>query len=139
MNFRKRAQSPTLGFQIAPMVDILLVLLVFFIVTWNFAITENELDVKIPTAVSAKEQQPVANQTVLNIRKDGTVIMNRQELSLEDLRQKLTQLAELYPDYAIIVRGDEGLPFKDLMAVLDICNQAKIWNVAFATAVAPQN
>ena len=137
MNFRKRAQSPLLGFQIAPMVDILLVLLVFFIVTWNFALTENELDVKIPSAVSAKEQQPVANQTVLNIRRDGTVVMNRKELSREDLLVKLKQLADLYPDYAIIVRGDEGLEFRDLMAVLDICNQAKIWNVAFATAVVP--
>jgi len=139
MNFRKRAQPQLLGFQIAPMVDILLVLLVFFIVTWNFALTENELDVKVPTAAAAKEQQPVANQTVLNVRKNGTVVMNRKELTLDDLRKKLTQLSELYPDYAIILRGDEKLPFRDLMAVMDICRQANIWNVAFATAVPQQN
>jgi len=138
MNFRKRAQPSTLGFQIAPMVDILLVLLVFFIVTWNFALTENEIDIKIPTAASAKEQQPVANQTVVNVRKDGTVVMNRKELSLDELRGKLEQLAELYPDYAIIIRGDKALPYEDLMAVMDICRQANIWNVAFATAVNPQ-
>ena len=135
MNFRKRAQPQLLGFQIAPMVDILLVLLVFFIVTWNFAITENELDVKVPTATAAKEQQPVANQTVLNVRKNGTVVMNRKELTLEELQKKLSQLAQLYPDYAIILRGDEHLPYKDLMAVMDVCRQANIWNVAFATAV----
>ena len=135
MNFRKRSQSPVLGFQIAPMVDILLVLLVFFIITWNFALTENELDVKIPSAVSAKEQHPVANQTVLNIREDGTVVMNRQPLSRDELLKRLTQLAELYPDYAIIIRGDKQLSFENLTAILDICNQAKIWNVAFATAV----
>ena len=121
------------------MVDILLVLLVFFIVTWNFAITENELDVKIPTASAAKEQQPVANQTVLNVRKNGTVVMNRKELTLEALREKLSKLAELYPDYAVILRGDELLPYKDLMTVMDICRQANIWNVAFATSVSPQN
>jgi len=135
MNFRKRAQSPLLGFQIAPMVDILLVLLVFFIVTWNFALTENELDVKIPSAIAAEAQKPATNQTVLNIREDGTVVMNRQELSREELLKKLTQLSELYPDYAIIVRGDKALPFEDLVAILDICKQANIWNVAFATAV----
>jgi len=139
MNFRKRAQPVLLGFQIAPMVDILLVLLVFFIVTWNFALTENELDVKIPTASAAKEQQPVANQTVLNIRKDGSVIMNRKPLTLDDLHKKLTTLSELYPDYAIILRADEGLSYKNLMAVMDICRQANIWNVAFATAAATQN
>ena len=134
MNFRKNNQPPLLGFQIAPMVDILLVLLVFFIVTWNFAITENELDVKIPSAVSAKEQQPVANQTVINIREDGTVMMNRKELSREELLQKLMQLSELYPDYAIIVRGDKELSYENLIAIMDILNQAKIWNVVFATA-----
>jgi biopolymer transport protein ExbD len=138
MNFRKRTQPQLLGFQIAPMVDILLVLLVFFIVTWNFALTENELDVKVPTASAAKEQQPVANQTVLNVRKNGTVVMNRKELTLDELRTKLAQLSELYPDYAIIVRGDKQLPFENLMAVMDICRQANIWNVAFATAISPQ-
>lgn len=139
MNFRKRAQPQLLGFQIAPMVDILLVLLVFFIVTWNFAMTENELDVKIPSAAAAKEQQPVANQTVINVRKNGTVVMNRKEMNLDDLRSKLKQLSELYPDYAIIVRGDEQLPFRDLMAVMDVCRQANIWNVAFATAIPQPN
>ncbi len=138
MNFRKRAQPQTLGFQIAPMVDILLVLLVFFIVTWNYAMTENELDVKVPTATAAKEQQPVANQTVLNVRRDGTVVMNRKQISLDELRARLLQLSELYPDYAIIVRGDQELSFNNLMAVMDICRQANIWNVAFATAVVSQ-
>lgn len=138
MNFRKRAQPQLLGFQIAPMVDILLVLLVFFIVTWNFALTENELDVKVPTAAAAKEQQPVANQTVLNVRKNGIVVMNRKELTLDELRKKLEVLSGLYPDYAIILRGDEQLPYKNLMAVMDVCRQANIWNVAFATAVSPQ-
>ncbi|MEI7958020.1 MAG: biopolymer transporter ExbD [Verrucomicrobiota bacterium] len=139
MNFRKRAQPQLLGFQIAPMVDVLLVLLVFFIVTWNFAITENELDVKVPTAAAAKEQQPVANQTVLNVRKNGTVVMNRKELTLGELRTKLAKLSELYPDYAIILRGDKQLPYEDLMSVMDVCRQANIWNVAFATAIPQQN
>ncbi|MEI6350047.1 MAG: biopolymer transporter ExbD [Verrucomicrobiota bacterium] len=134
MDFRKRAQPHLLGFQIAPMVDILLVLLVFFIVTWNFALTENELDVKVPTAANSKEQQPMVNQTVLNVRKDGTVVMEHKTLSPEQLRQKLAKLAELFPDYAIILRGDEQVPYKNLIAVLDICRQANIWNVAFATA-----
>jgi biopolymer transport protein ExbD len=138
MNFRKRAQPHLLGFQIAPMVDILLVLLVFFIVTWNFAITENELDVKVPTATSAKEQKNDVPPTIINVRKNGTVVMNRKELTLEELRNRLSQLSVLLPDTPIILRGDENLAYKDLMAVMDICRQANIWNVAFATA-AQQN
>jgi biopolymer transport protein ExbD len=49
MKLRKRAEPHVLGFQIAPMVDILLVLLCFFIVTWSFAKKELDLDVKVLT------------------------------------------------------------------------------------------
>ena len=138
MNFRKRSSPVLLGFQIAPMVDVLLVLLVFFIVTWHIALSENELDVKVPAASNAHEQQPYLNQVVLNIRKDGTVVLNKVPMSSSELKDKLSKLAELYPDQAVIVRGDEQLPYKDMIAVLDVCRAANIWNLIFATSIPPQ-
>lgn len=134
MKFRARAKPEVYGFQIAPMVDILLVLLVFFIVTWNFALSENELDVKIPSASQAKEQKPYAGQVVVNIRADGTVVMNRAPLSDDALVTKLTELSNLFPDQAVILRGDRRLPYERIVAVLDLCRAANIWNVAFATS-----
>ena len=136
MKFRHRTPPHVLGFQIAPMVDILLVLLCFFIVTWSFAQKENELDVKVPSAQNAKDSNPVVNQTVLNVRQDGTVVLNRKEISLSELSVKLRELSGLFSDYAIIVRGDERVPFRHIAAVLDTCREANIWNVAFATAKA---
>jgi biopolymer transport protein ExbD len=134
MKFRLRPQPYVVGFQIAPMVDILLVLLCFFIVTWSFARRENELDVKVPTAENAKETNPALNQNVLNVKVDGTVVWNRKAVGREELISRLTELAELFPDYAIIIRGDVDVKYKYINAVLDACHAAKIWNVAFATA-----
>ena len=133
MNFRKHAEPAILGFLIAPMVDILLVILVFFIVTWNFALSENELDVRVPTATKANETQPYVGQVVINIKSDGTVIVNRQPKSSQELLELLKKLSQLYPDQAVIVRGDQGVEYKHIVDVLDICRQADIWNVAFAT------
>ena len=133
MKFRKRQTPNIIGFQIAPMVDILLVLLCFFIVTWSFARKEMELDVKVPAAQSGKESNPMINQTVLNVKEDGSVVWNRKPTSLEDLSARLKQLANLYPDYAIILRGDERADYKYIVNVLDVCREANIWNVAFAT------
>lgn len=133
MKFRRREAPHVLGFQIAPMVDILLVLLCFFIVTWSFARKEMELDVKVPAAESSHDATSVMNQTVLNVRNDGAVILNRQQISLPDLLTKLKRLAELSPDYAIILRGDRNAPYKHIVSVLDVCRAANIWNVAFAT------
>ncbi len=133
MNFRRYAEPRVFGFMIAPMVDILLVVLVFFIVTWNFALTENELDVRVPSASKANEPQPYVGQVVINIRADGTIVVNRQAKTPAELLAQLKKLAGLYPDQAVIVRGDERVDYKHIVEVLDICRQADIWNVAFAT------
>jgi biopolymer transport protein ExbD len=133
MNFRKQAEPRVLGFMIAPMVDILLVVLVFFIVTWNFALTENELDVRVPTATKANEPQPYVGQVVINIAANGTIIVNRQQKSSQELLEQLKKLSQLYPDQAIIVRGDQAVDYKHIVDVLDVCRRADIWNVAFAT------
>jgi biopolymer transport protein ExbD len=133
MNFRKQAEPRIFGFLIAPMVDILLVVLVFFIVTWNFALSENELDVRVPSAAKANETQPYVGQVVINIKADGTIIVNRQAKTLPELLELLKKLSQLYPDQAAIVRGDQGVEYKHIVEVLDICRQADIWNVAFAT------
>lgn len=116
------------------MVDILLVLLVFFIVTWNFAISENELDIKIPSASKAKEPQSYVGQVVVNVKANGVITMNRKQMGAQDLRDKLKELSKIYPDQAVILRGDQNVPYKNIVDVLDICRTANIWNVAFATA-----
>src|SRR3954454_19222761 len=134
MKFRRRAAPNILGFQIAPMVDILLVLLCFFIVTWTFARRENELDVRLPTAENAKETNPALNQNVLNVKADGAVVWNRKTVGKDELQGRLTELASLFPDYAIIVRADRQTPWDYVHAVIDLVQGAGIWNVAFASA-----
>ena len=134
MKFRSRNEPAMVAFQIAPMVDILLVLLCFFVVTWSMARKENELDVRVPAAQAGQESNPVVNQTVLNVKADGTIVWDRKQITLDALREKLKSLSSLYPDYAIILRGDVKVDYERIVAVLDTCRQAGIWNVAFATS-----
>jgi biopolymer transport protein ExbD len=136
MRFKNRSEPVTVAFQIAPMVDILLVLLCFFVVTWSMARKENELDVRVPAAQAGQESNPVVNQTVLNVKSDGSVVWDRKPISKPDLLEKLRSLAALFPDYAIILRGDVKTDYEHIVQVLDTCRQAGIWNVAFATAKA---
>lgn len=133
MRFRTRQDPSIIAFQIAPMVDVLLVLLCFFIMTWSFARRENELDVKVPTAQNAHESNPVVNQTVINVRPNGTIVWNQKTVPANELLTRLKELSSIYPDYAIILRGDETTSYRNIMTVLDICRAANIWNVAFAT------
>ena len=134
MNFRSNVYPERIYFQIAPMVDILLFLLVFFIMTWNFARNEAEIDVKIPSAREGKENRRPVGEVILNVRKDGSVIMNRRVMGPEELQQSLTRISELYPDQAVVLRGDQDADYRYVVNVLDICRAANIWNVAFATS-----
>ena len=78
MNFRTHVYPERIVFQIAPMVDILLFLLVFFMLTWNFSRNEAELDVKVPAAREGKENRRPAGEVILNVKKDGAIVMNRR-------------------------------------------------------------
>jgi biopolymer transport protein ExbD len=134
MNFRRQPRPEVFGFQIAPMVDILLVLLVFFIVTWNFSLSEKELDVKIPSATNSKDSDAYVGQVVVNVKTDGSLVFNRQAIAPDELVAKLRELAKLYSDQAVILRGDRNVNYQSIVKALDLCRQANIWNVAFATA-----
>lgn len=120
-----------MGFQIAPMVDVLLVLLCFFILTWNFARKEMELSVKVPTAEHGEEPVLDVNQTVLNLKADGSLVMNTKPITYEKLGERMAELAQINPDYAIILRGDESVQYRYVAKVLDVCRGSGIWNVAF--------
>ncbi len=133
MNFRARVQAEPGGIQIAPMVDIVFLLLIFFLVTWNFARYETELDVKVPTAREGKETRRSVGEVILNVKRDGTIVMNRRELSPDQLREALSRIAQLYPDQAVVLRGDQEADYRHIVDVLDVCRSANIWNVAFAT------
>lgn len=135
MNFRSSAPPDRIVFQIAPFVDILLFLLVFFIMSWNFAQNnETELDVKVPAAKEGQESKRPVGEVILNVRRDGSVVMNRRAMNSEELKETLSRIAKLYPDQAVVLRGDQDVNYKYIVDALDVCRAANIWNVAFATS-----
>ena len=76
MNLRSHAPLHHPGIQLAPLVDVLLLLLIFFLLTWNAARNENELDVKVPKASAAKEKSAPVGDVVVNVKADGNVVVS---------------------------------------------------------------
>ena len=60
--------------------------------------------------------------------------MNRRPMSPDDLLAALSKVAALYPDQAVVLRGDQRVDYGTIVRTLDLCRRANIWNVAFATA-----
>ena len=134
MNFRSRNAPQHPGIQLAPLVDVLLLLLIFFLLTWNAARNENELDVKVPKASAAKEKAAPIGDVVVNVKADGNVVVNRRTLNPAELTEMLKSLVQLYPEQAVVIRGDESGAYKNVVGVLNVCSEAGVTNVAFATA-----
>jgi len=134
MNLRSRAQLHHPGIQLAPLVDVLLLLLIFFLLTWNAARNENELDVKVPKASEAKDKPASIGDVVVNVKTDGNVVVNRRTLTGAELTELLKGLVQLNSEQAVVIRGDEAGAYKNIIGVLNICTEAGITNVAFATA-----
>jgi biopolymer transport protein ExbD len=134
MNLRSRAVPVHPGIQLAPLVDVLLLLLIFFLLTFNAARNENELDVKVPKASAAKEKTAPIGDVVVNVKADGNVVVNRRTLNPPELTELLKGLVQLNAEQAVVIRGDETGAYRNIVNVLNICTQAGVTNVAFATA-----
>jgi biopolymer transport protein ExbD len=68
------------------------------------------------------------------VKADGNVVVNRRTLSDAELTELLKSLVQLNPEQAVVIRGDEAGAYKNIVGVLNVCTEAGITNVAFATA-----
>lgn len=125
----------SVAFQLAPMLDVVFLLLIFFIVTQTFSLTEQDLDVKVPSAEKGeKNESRSINEIILNVRKDGTVTINREVFSLESLGPKMRRMAFAGGDKTpVLIRGDADCSYQDIVNVIDVCLKERIYNLRFST------
>ncbi len=133
MNFRRRSKRPSVGFQIAPMIDIMFLLLCFFIAAQIYAQWETEIDITVPTAETGEYPSRLPSEIIINLRSDGTHVVNQRELDQEGLQNLLEQIVALYPGQPVVIRADLQTPYEYLIRTLDLCRQSDLWNISFAT------
>lgn len=133
MKFRDTSSQQGAELELAPMIDVVFLLLIFFIVTWQFARFERDMDISVPAAEEAENTDRQIGEIIVNVRSDGSIILNGRDVSEPELLTKLQSISEAYPDQAVILRGSSDTDFQSIINVLDQIKKAGIWNVAFAT------
>lgn len=134
MNFRKQHSIEPTPMQLAPLVDVLFLLVIFFAVTSQYAKNEQVMDISVPAADEGKNKESRnVGEIIINIKTEGEIVVNGQELTEEELLSKLKNIVVIYKDQAVILRGDEVVDYKHVIRVLNTCQKAGIWNIAFAT------
>ena len=117
------------------MVNIVFLLLIFFIVTWQFSRSETEMKISVPTSEEGADPKRVLGEIIVNVRKSGEVVVEGQVLTKAQLRERLERIARLHENQPVRLRGDADCSYQTIVEVIDTCQKAGIWNISFATQI----
>jgi len=133
---RPEEEPEEFGFQLAPLVDIVFLLLVFFLVATTYLDEEKDLAVKLPSASSAGGGPAARLERVLvNVRADGTIVLDKRPVSREELYRALVEARRANPDIPVVLRGDLSVTHGEIVGIFDVCRRAR---VRVAVAVTPK-
>jgi len=139
MNFRGQLDPEREGFQLAPLIDIVFLLLVFFVVTSALQQLERQMDLNVPTAEEGRVPRQRAPYYI-NVTRDGTIIISNRTLTHDELKSWLKDLHDAYSAAPppVVIRADRDTAFQHFVRVLDACAAADIRNVAYANIEEPR-
>jgi biopolymer transport protein ExbD len=129
-------------FQIAPMIDVLLVLLVFFVMITSAEVLKVDKELTLPVSPSAKKKEPemAKHEIAVNVRLDKAT--NKGVLTMDDrvyddwqeMVEQLKKIREKDPLTRVVVRGDRDLPAGEVQRVMNLIGEAGVADIAFAAS-----
>lgn len=134
MSFFSGKKQALPEFQFTAMIDVVFLLLCFFITTSVFSQWEMEVDVVLPSAQSSQIPDRLPGEVIINLTADGKMTINQQSFTPEKLQDRLVRLAKLFPGQPVIIRADKNSRTENLIGIIDVCRKADIWNISFATS-----
>jgi biopolymer transport protein ExbD len=138
---RKEVHPEELGFQIAPMIDIIFLLILFFMVTAGGQKVENELTIKLPGRAEPGIQLKMIDEQMVIIEANGQVVLNDQtfgspvDKELDELKKTLMrfkEMSELNKTQALLtIASSPKAKYERVIDVLNICAAARLEGVTF--------
>jgi biopolymer transport protein ExbD len=119
------------GIDLAPMLDFVLNLLIFFIITAVF-VKEIGITVSRPNAANAEKKE--AGSIIVMIRPDGDIIIDGKAIDIRAVRASIERLHAQRPDDAVVVAADKGAHTGILVNVIDQVRQGGVQAVSIAAS-----
>jgi biopolymer transport protein ExbD len=126
-----------LEFQIAPMVDVIFILILFFMCSAGATRVENELSLKLPGRLSQDQPLRMLDEQIIEIEENGQIILNNQQLDTSALSATLQRYKAISDDSksatVITILTAKNTKYQRIIDVLNECAVAKIESVTFMT------
>ncbi len=134
MKLLKKAEEEV-GFQLAPMIDMTFLLLVFFMVTTKISKEQIKVEIKLPTASNGVIPSDLSNRDIISIDGDGGYYIGQDPVSKEELTAYLKQRYSLKTPkpLRLYVRADKKTPGKQVKELMRIASEAGAVNVIFGS------
>jgi biopolymer transport protein ExbD len=127
-------EQPTLN--LTPMIDIVFLLIIFFMVGTKFAEWESKLTLNVPQVKEAGTLAPAPEKRVINVYQDGRVALDREFVSIEELIGQLRAARQQYSGLGVVVRGDAEGAFQHVASVLGACREAGVTDMGISVRMA---
>lgn len=134
MRVPRLGRNRTVNFNGTPLIDVVFLLIIFFLVSSHLAQQETQLELALPAAASSEEPDvaPAARVTI-NVRADGQILLGGNQVAIEEVPRRLEfERRETSTELEVHIRADRQLPYRQIEPLLLACAKAKLWNVSFA-------
>lgn len=134
--YKKKRRIPSIT--IVSLIDILAILLIFFIVTTSFRQKLSQLQINLPESTSSTPTAtaPAKKNIILQIKAADNITLDNKQIPLDDLGEAIEEAQETYPDCKITMQADKDAPFGAVVKVLDALEAAGIKNIPTMTKAA---
>ncbi|WP_223787083.1 ExbD/TolR family protein [Marinicella meishanensis] len=114
---------------ITPMLDVVFIMLIFFIVTTSF-VKETGVDISRPSSSQAKQVKK--GNILVAIKEDGVIWINKQEVDLRAVRSRVEKMHAENPEASAVIIADRGSRTGDLVEVMDQIKSAGVESISIA-------
>ena len=127
----RRAAKKSLELNIAPLIDMVFILLIFFLVTTSF-VKETGVDISRPTASTAVAK--TKSTILIGITQDNTIHLDRREIDVRAVRSGVERAMAENPEACVVIVADKESKTGIVISVMDACKLAGAENVAIAAS-----
>ena len=119
--------------EIIPMIDTIVILLVFYMSFARFAEMAKEARIELPTSVAGKEIKSLAHQVIINMLSVDEITISQRPYTMRDMPGVLLKMKQEDPELKVVLRAGRDAKYEDLSDFMRACAKAGIIDVAFST------